>query len=221
MSVGSAGSAGGSGASSGGELDGVVGALVDQNLVGLICLDRGGAIIESNALGRELLSRDGGLREGNRRLGTHRPADASALERLLKSALDGVAGKRPTGGSTVIGAWPDQRPLTVHVNPVVYAPGRERDVAALVVTVDPWPKIRVRPEQVAISLGLTPAESRVAASLAEGKTVAEIARTTKRAPQSIRWLVKQALAKTWCSRQADLVRLVLSTVRLPIPQSGK
>ena len=76
----------------------------------------------------------------------------------------------------------------------------------------------VSPERVAASLGLTPAESRVAASLAEGRTVAEIARTSDRAPDSVRRLVKQALAKTWCSRQADLVRLVLSCSRLPIPR---
>ena len=59
--------------------------------------------------------------------------------------------------------------------------------------------------------------SRVAAALAEGQMVADIARATNRKPESVRQLVKQALSKTWCSRQAELVRVVLSTSRLPVP----
>ena len=217
MSVSRAGASGGHAGFPSNELHGLVTALVDQTLVGLICLDRRGVIVESNARARQVLGADGGLRERNGRLGTHRPEDAEVLEDLLRSALDGtdVAGTRP---SAVLGAWPGQRPLTVHVNPVPPAGKRRLIVAALVTIVDPWVTIPVDPEQVGISLGLTPAESGVAAWLAEGSTVAEIAERTARSPQTVRWLVKRALAKTWCRRQADLVRLVLSTSHLPVPQ---
>ncbi len=199
------------------ELQGVVSALVDQTLVGLICLDRRGVIVESNARARQVLGADGGLRERNGRLGTHRPDDAAVFGRLLQAALDGST--VPGGGaSAVLGAWPGQRPLTVHVNPVTLVRDDGSSVAVLVTIVDPWVRISVDPEQVGICLGLTPAESGVAASLAEGRMVNEIAEATNRSPQTIRWLVKRALAKTWCRRQADLVRLVLSTSRLPVPQ---
>ena len=195
----------------------MVGALVDQTLVGLICLDHRGVIVESNARAREVFGADGGLRERNGRLGTHRPDDAAVFERLLQAALDGSA-VPGVGTSAVLGAWPGQRPLTVHVNSVPLAPDGGSSVAVLVTIVDPWVRIPVDPEQVGTSLGLTPAESGVAASLAEGRMVNEIAEATDRSPQTIRWLVKRALAKTWCRRQADLVRLVLSTSRLPVPQ---
>lgn len=213
--VGREGAAGGHAGLPSSELRGVVSALVDQALVGLICLDHRGVIVESNARAREVLGADGGLRERRGRLRTHRPDDDAVFERLLQAALDGsaVPGVR---ASAVLGAWPHQRPLTVHVNPI--GPDEGSNVAALVAIVDPWVKIPVDPEQVAISLGLTPAESGVAASLAEGRTVSEIAEATDRSPQTVRWLVKRALAKTWCRRQADLVRLVLSTSRLPVPQ---
>ena len=197
------------------KLGGVVGTLVDQDLVALICLDHKGAVVESNDRGRDVLLADGGLREQNGRLAAHRFQDAEAFEDLLTAALSGTDDP-PRASVAVLGAWPDQRPLTAWVNPVEGSADCNHRIAALVVVVDPWQAIPVNPEQIARSLGLTPAESRVAAALAEGKTVADIARATNRKPESVRQLVKQALSKTWCSRQAELVRVVLSTSRLPI-----
>ena len=193
-----------------------MGTLVDQDLVALICLDHRGAVVESNARGRDVLLADGGLRERNGRLAAHRVQDTKAFEDLLAAALSGTDDP-PRASVAVLGAWPDQRPLTAWVNPVEGSADCNRRIAALVVVVDPWQATPVNPEQIARSLGLTPAESRVAASLAEGKTVADIARATNRKPESVRQLVKQALSKTWCSRQAELVRVVLSTSRLPVP----
>ena len=118
-------------------------------------------------------------------------------------------------GRLSLGAWPDQRPLTVYVNRV---DGCGADVGAVVVLLDPWRPTRLSPEQVAQSLRLTPAESRVAVALAEGMTTREIAQTTGRKLESVRWLVQRALEKTYCPRQADLVRLVLSSSHLPIAQ---
>ena len=189
-------------------------AIVDQRQVGLIGLDPDGAIVDSNARGREILRQEGGLHERDGRLGARRAEDAEALERILGSAL-GRQTKSENGGFAVIGAWPNERPLTVYVN---QANGSHPGVAAIVVMLDPWRQVRLKPERVAKSLGLTPAESRVAVALAEGMTIREIAQSTKRKLPSVRWLVQQALARTWCSRQADLVRLVLSSSHLPVAQ---
>ena len=193
-----------------------MGTLVDQDLVGLICLDCRGAVVEYNTRGRDVLLADGGLRERNGRLVARRLQDAEAFEDLLAAAL-GEPGDPPRPLVAVLGAWPDQRPLTAWVKPVAASPSCDPRIAVLVVVVDPWQPTPVNPDQIARSLGLTPAESRVAAALAEGQTVADIARATNRKPESVRQLVKQALSKTWCSRQAELVRVVLSTSRLPVP----
>lgn len=198
-------------------LPGLAEALVDQRHVGLIAVDRRGTVVESNARGREIVRREGGLRERNGRLGAQRSEDAGPLERILELALSSDAECGRAGLATV-GAWPDQRPLTVYVNRV--DSGRS-GVAAIVVILDPWRRALLSPEQVAKSLGLTPAESRVAVSLAEGMTVREVAETTNRKPQSVRWLLQQALCKTWCSRQADLVRLVLASSHLSVANAGQ
>ena len=69
---------------------------------------------------------------------------------------------------------------------------------------------RIDPGLVATTLGLTPMESRVAVWLAEGKSVRDMAEATGRTQGSIYWHLKQIYQKQPISRQADLVRLVLS-----------
>ncbi len=189
---------------------------VDQRQVGLIRLNRSGEIVDSNGRGSEILRREEGLSEKNGRLWAQRIEDSEALESLLRMVLSGDSDGEG-GGPVTVGRWPDPRPLTVYAN---RGDGRQDDVAAVVLVVDPWCPARLSAEQVAKSFRLTPAESRVAVALAEGRTTREIAEATDRAVPSVRWLVQRVLEKTHCSRQAELVRLVLSSSHLPVPQSG-
>jgi len=67
---------------------------------------------------------------------------------------------------------------------------------------------------VAVALGLTPVESRVAVGVAEGKTVREIAAAMRRSEGSGYWYLNQIPRKQGLARQADVVRLVLSVTVL-------
>ena len=67
----------------------------------------------------------------------------------------------------------------------------------------------------AAALGLTEMESRVAVLLAEDMNVREVAAATDRRESTIRSHVKRMFAKHGLSRQADLVRLVLSLAGAP------
>jgi DNA-binding CsgD family transcriptional regulator len=67
--------------------------------------------------------------------------------------------------------------------------------------------------------GLTRAEARVATRLAEGMTVAEIARDLDVGIETIRSHLKQAFAKTGSGRQAELVRVVLLGSHRPASRS--
>ena len=67
---------------------------------------------------------------------------------------------------------------------------------------------------MAKTLGLTPAESRVVTGLAEGKSVREMAEATGHTKDAIYWHLKQIYRKLSISRQADLVRVVLSIADL-------
>ena len=58
----------------------------------------------------------------------------------------------------------------------------------------------------------------MAAWLATGSSVRDIAVATRRQESSVRWLIRQAHDKLGISRQADLVRLVLSLSELSGPR---
>ena len=81
--------------------------------------------------------------------------------------------------------------------------------------VDPASQTRIDPAVAAAALGLTGMESRVAVLLAEGMNVREVATATGRGESTIRSHVKHMFAKHGLSRQADLVRLVLSLASAP------
>ncbi len=84
--------------------------------------------------------------------------------------------------------------------------------------VDPAGHTRIDPAVAAGALGLTGMESRVAVLLAEGMSVREVAAATGRGESTIRSHVKHMFARHGLSRQADLVRLVLSLAGAPEPR---
>ena len=83
-------------------------------------------------------------------------------------------------------------------------------IAALMLIIELARTPHIDPHQVAAALALTPAESRVAALLAEGNSVRDIVALTGRKENSVRWHIMRMHRKLDISRQADLVRLVLS-----------
>ena len=82
----------------------------------------------------------------------------------------------------------------------------ENDVAAITTRLPG--RFPVDPHFVVARLGLTPKEGGVAAALAEGRTVRDIAEARRREASTIRWHLKEINRKLKISRQADLVRLV-------------
>ena len=110
--------------------------------------------------------------------------------------------------------------LAVHVKPVTdgEADYRSRQVAALVLIVDPVDRARVDPALVQAALGLTPAQAGIAVLLAEGRTPREIAAATGRRYGTVRTHLKQIHARLGVSRQLDVVQLVLALSSLPAPR---
>ena len=76
----------------------------------------------------------------------------------------------------------------------------------------PW---REEDEGVGETLGLTPAESRLAVMVASGHTLRDIATVTERSYDTVRWHLQKIFRKQGISRQAALVRRVLSLDGFP------
>ena len=189
--------------------------LLDNTRCGVIQLDWRGRIVEANDLARKLLRQQDGLLDRAGFLCAQRRPENASLQRMLERALPTLSG-RGVCGSAAVGRVSASPPLALHAVPVGE---RKTDftaprVAVLVLVVDPDSKARIDPEVVASTLGLTPAESRVAGQLASGESIRDIALATGRKEGTIRSHVKQILLKLGVSRQAELVRRVLSLASL-------
>ena len=183
--------------------------LLDNRRLGVIHLDRRGRIVAANDRARDILRRGDGLSDRDGALRARAPADQARLERLVADALPTASA---VSGSMLLRRTSVLPQFVVHVKPVSLRQpdfGTQR-TAVLVLLVEPGNRPRIDPSLVATTLGLTPAESQIAVWLAEGRTVGNIAVATDRQESSIHWHLRQIYTKQAISRQADLVRLVLS-----------
>ena len=194
--------------------------LLDNDRIGVVQLDRGGRVLAANAPALEILRRGDGLFDRDGTLQARMPADRSRLQRLLGRALPGLWGEAPSGGSMTVQRPTGRSRLGLHVSPVGdgAADFGGRRVAALVLVVDPvdpTSRKRIDPARVATMLGLSEAEGRVSALLAEGLRVREIAAATGLRENYVRWLFQQVYRKLGVSGQVALVRQILAADVLP------
>ena len=191
--------------------DTTVMALLETPRIGVVHLDRRGRILAVNDRARSLLRHGEGVSDEEGVLQARAPDDQARLARLVAEALP-TSRAVPASGSMLLGRAAGVPPLVVHVKPVgVPSPDYgARPVAALVLLVEPGGHLRLDPDVVTRTLGLTPAEGQVAVWLADGKSVRDIALTTGLTEGAIYWYLKQIYKKLPISRQVDLVRLVLS-----------
>ena len=185
--------------------------LLDNGRCGVLQLNRQGRILEANDRASGLLRHGDGLYDLDGFLWAKDPVDNEELQRLLAQVLT-PPGDQSCPGSMTVRRSAARTRLAMHIHPVGE---RDRDfrpnrVAALALVVDPESRIRVETDIVAAALNLTPSESRLAVMVAAGYSVRTIAASTGRTEGTVRWHLKQIFRKHGISRQADLVRRVLS-----------
>lgn len=190
--------------------------LLDNHRMGVIHLDWRGNLMAANDRARAILSRADGLTDRDGALRASLSDEDAELQKMLSRALP-FGGGAGAGGSVTVSREHSVTRLVLHVNPINQGDARTRAgrVGALVLVVDPEERWRVDADRVGAILGLTPAQSHVAAMLAEGLTLRDIAVATGRSVTTVKWHLGHIFARVGVSRQADLVRLVLSSADLP------
>jgi DNA-binding CsgD family transcriptional regulator len=190
--------------------------VIDGLSIAVILVDaRLRPVLVNRAAERLLAARDGLVidRSGLR-------ASTAALTAALRTILVNATGitdgsVSETGAHALAMPRPSgRRPLQITVTPVARSneyvdhPGRAK--AALFIT-DPDRTAAGNNEALRQTYGLTATEARVACAVADGLRVAQIADLVHLTGNTVRWYIKQALAKTGTSTQAQLVRVVLCT----------
>ena len=191
--------------------------LIDHGRLGVIQLDRLGHILILNDRAGGLLREGGGLRAQKGLLYAREPKQNIELQRLLARALT-PGGSRRTGGTMTVGHPPSAGSLVLHIHPVgpwQRRHGGAKQVAALVLIVDPARRAQIEPTLVAAAMGLTDHQGEVAVLLANGHSAASIAEATGRSITTVRWHVRQIFSALGISRQSELVRRVLSLDGFP------
>ena len=169
----------------------------------------------ANDRARAILQQGDGLVDRGGVLSASVLADRARLDRLIAAALP-TSNAPAVSGSMRLRRASVLPPFVVHVKPVGVRQLNfgTPEVAAQLLLVEPGQGPRIDPVVVATTLGLTPMESRIAAWVAEGKNVREIAKLLGHTERSVRWHLHQVYHKHGLSGQVDLVRLVLSATVL-------
>ena len=196
--------------------------LLENTRAGVVHLDRRKRVVAANDRARGLF-RQGALRSDRSGL-LHLAEwnDDGDLQRLLDRAVPRFGGQGESGSMVVKHPYSSTPSIVFHVTPVEDRDSGFRTFrsAALVLAIEPKGQGRIDREVLRAELGLSPAESEVAALVAEGKSIREVMAAIGRGEHTVRWHIKQAHAKLGVSRQAELTRIVQAVGGIISKQEG-
>ncbi|MBP1628655.1 MAG: hypothetical protein H6Q00_3130 [Holophagaceae bacterium] len=216
--------------------------LLDKIRPGLLICDPGARLIWANSSGRHLLERRKPLLTDGEKLGCVLHDETMALHELvfrcsLSDKAPGLPGNthglpglesthpcretRLAGDSklsgkefclSLRGTDGDQRPIHVVALPMPQGGMNRCESRIALVILQPGSPFEISSRLLEKMFLLSPAEARLAKSIAEGGSVITYASEHRLAEGTVRFQLKQVLAKTDCVRQADLVRLICSSL---------
>jgi DNA-binding CsgD family transcriptional regulator/PAS domain-containing protein len=186
--------------------------VLDRLPTAVVLCDQSGAPVIVNGAASEILARSDGLVVRRGKLTTRRQCETDALESLIVGAASTAGGRGDScGGALSVSRASGSRPLSVFVAPMRASstvPGHRRIAAALFIS-DPESVVLTNEERLLQLFGLTRAEGRLAAKIAEGRSLEEAAAMLNITTQTARGYIKRILSKTGTKRQVELVRLLL------------
>lgn len=174
-------------------------------------LDRSGAIVFSNQAGQHLIAAETGLFLQSGCLHAHdRWSDRRLMAAIDHVLEEGRPGQRRRAPMLTV-EQPGRAGLVVSILPPEHAPSEPGDIAAIVFALDPDLNMDVLIEAVGALFSLTPTEAKLARLLTNGASMTEAAEAMRVREATARNYLKQIFLKTNTNRQADLVRLIMSS----------
>jgi DNA-binding CsgD family transcriptional regulator len=191
-------------------------AVLDCLAMGVVVLDRMGAVIFANRAARALHAAGGPILLKDGTLTARLPAEAAAMSARLRAVAEGRAGGavRLTDPGGARAAFALVAPLRGRVAGLLDNEGLRSAACAVFVSAGPPPPADAR--TMMRIYDLTPAEARVAAELAQGRSYAAIAGSLGISINTVKTHMRRILAKAGVDRPAEFASLAatLQLVRL-------
>ncbi|WER48897.1 helix-turn-helix transcriptional regulator [Cupriavidus sp. WKF15] len=190
---------------------------VDRMLVGTIILDEHGKAIRSNDVAGRLLRERDGLYLSDDALHAHCPVESRRFRKILEDAAQAHALAAPRSEVTTLSRPAAPTPLSVLVRPIPLryrTEYRARRPAVVVFIRDPAGTPRNPHASLRKLFHLTPTEIELALLMVDGLTLDEAAVRLGVKKNTVRAHLRGIFAKTGATRQAVLVKMLLSSVVL-------
>lgn len=185
-------------------------AVLDSLCHGVILLGVQGVVVTMNRAAEAILRTNGGLRVHGGKLCAASPSESDRLQKLIGEALRTADNSGQEAGGAISISRYDLLALQVMVSPIRGMNLEELAPVKVVVFVhDPAQRIRPANQTLRALFGLTPAESRLALLLADGRALAEAAEIVGVSRSTVKSQLASIYSKTGTRRQVQLVRLLL------------
>ena len=188
--------------------------------VGIILVDTDGQVTFANDVAESLLAHNDVLRRKGKSLFGARLADTLRLQAALEHAISPHPDQI---GRPLAPVVPLHRAKGRPLLAAIVAAGDQFDVtassAAVIYVVDPDQDLCAVVEPACKYYGLSPVETRLACMLANGNSLVDSAKAMHVTEQTARSYLKQIFVKTETNRQAELVRLMLTSSVRTAPRS--
>lgn len=192
--------------------DSELASVLSRLAMAIFLIDGAGRILCSNEAAEDLMRTASGLRVVNQRLRAADPKTQTKLQGVIARAVSGQDSTRRAGDVAVPRAG---RPLVLSVVPLSPQGGdllAQQERAAAIVIAMAHERRAGALDGIAAAYGLTAAETRLLAAIVDGKSVETAAERLRISRATARTHLQHIFAKTYTSRQAELIRLVVNTV---------
>ena len=181
--------------------------------LGVILLTSSGSLMHANRRAHELVNTTAALRFGSAgNLQASSIAATASLQRLIHDAVQTCAGKGLAHGGALRLESPSGRKVQVLVTPLPANPSLFREnVTAAIFCSDPDAAVGLMSRELENMYRMTPAEAQLTEALVNGQSLQQYAEARCVTMNTVRTQLKAATAKTGARRQAELVRIVLTS----------
>ena len=180
---------------------------------GVIIVNAHACLLFANRAAREIVVARDGLSIVGGGLEAEQVSDRLKLRVLIKRAVRSAAGNSLKAAGAMRVSRPSmKRPYSVLMTPLRLAvdEGTAPGMATILVS-DPEREITADTTAVQAAYALSPSEARVAGAIATGESVERAADRLCLSVDTVRWHLKRIYRKTDTNRQAELVKLILTT----------